>query len=224
MYDTSKKYEFALLTEQAHTVILEHSRSSGTFQLMIARRFTNNGSVILDDKATHTQKLWLGLGLTNTITRLRHSLIPKIQFPFHYSGGLVTTVNQWNLQYRTLFNPISMDLPVNIHLFSFTPIRNLTDNTIRIILRLQHLYEANEDDTYSKPVTINLSQLFSVIPYKITSLIEKNLLFSLNKSITNRWNWNSSSIFFSKVNSNEKSQDFIVTINPLEIRTYEIIF
>jgi len=172
--DQSGKYQFAVLTEQTHAVLLETPRSSGTFQLLIARR-TPGDSVVLNDKLPHSQKMWFLLGDSPTITRQRRSLLPRIMFPLHFSGALaVPSASQWTTDHRPYFAPLSAALPVNIALFSLTPLQNASDGSVAYILRLQHLYEIGEDATYSQPVTINLSQIFAQAPYILSTCVEKN--------------------------------------------------
>jgi len=223
--DQAGKYELAVLTELSHALVLESPQNSGKFQIMISRRFSIAGDVTYDDKLDQSQRMWIVLGASSTATRVRRNLLPRKQFPLRFSASLATpTPSQWTTKYRTSLAPLAADLPVNIHLFSLTPLQNETDGSTSIILRLQHLYELGEDQTLSQPVTINLSQIFSVSPYVISSLVERTLVYSIDKSALQRWNWPTATSVPEKWTSSVDSDDFIVTLNALEIRTYQITF
>jgi len=229
LQDSTMKYELSLLTEFAHALILEN-QNQGKFQIMVSRRFSTNPSPEYDDRDDLTQKMWLVLGSQANVLPYRRQLLPRVQYPLRFTGSIVSpqSIPTWVSSYRTTSSPIAKDLPSNIHLFTLAPLYNNTDQTYTTILRLQHLYQVNEDPTLSQPVTINLSQIFNISPWILDTLIEKTLISSINKNNLQRWVWNTLTTVKDeqKMNLMERdfSSDFIVTLNPLEIRTYQITF
>jgi hypothetical protein len=94
-----------------------------------------------------------------------------LNFPLSYFAGSPTSsVSAWKNQYATTSSFVSGDLPANIHLLSFNP---LNGNSSTTILRLTHLFAVGEDPVYSKPVTLNVAQVFS--NFKITSFVETTI-------------------------------------------------
>ena len=69
---------------------------------------------------------------------------------------------------RIEFSGLEKKLPANIHLLT---LERWDDK--RVLLRLEHLFEINEDQKYSRPRRISIENLFS--PLRITSVVEMTL-------------------------------------------------
>lgn len=69
---------------------------------------------------------------------------------------------------RNQFVGLNRKLPMNINLLTVEP----WDDD-RILLRLEHFFEVNEDPKYSRPRRVALRDLFT--PFRITEVVEMNL-------------------------------------------------
>ena len=73
--------------------------------------------------------------------------------------------------YRQTWSAVTnQSLPYNIHLLTFD---QLISNVY--LVRVEHYFEMNEDDTYSKPVQMDLQLLFNMLG-KISDVVELGLL------------------------------------------------
>ena len=65
----------------------------------------------------------------------------------------------WQSQYLMEYSSVTQELPINIHLLTLEDW--ITDSKNRILLRLEHFFEAQEDpEGLSKPVDLDLQGLF----------------------------------------------------------------
>ncbi|KAL9679438.1 hypothetical protein QQ045_017300 [Rhodiola kirilowii] len=112
-------------------------------------------------------------------------------------------------------------LPLNVAIIT---LQELDDGSV--LLRLAHLYEADEDAEYSKPAIVELTKLFA--GKKITNLRETSLSANQDKSQMSKKTW--------KVEGETKSvghafrggpvhgSTLIVELGPMEIRTFLLNF
>ena len=92
------------------------------------------------------------------------------------------------------YQALTRSLPANVHLLTLQK-----DDKI-LLLRLEHQFALGEDDELSKPTSVKLKGLFN--DFTILSVTELNLSANLIKS--------------------ELEDDFEVTLNAMEIRTFKI--
>ncbi|CAJ0946335.1 unnamed protein product, partial [Mesorhabditis belari] len=96
---------------------------------------------------------------------------------FHRPIPVYATVDDpvsYRKTFKTRFAGLKQDLPANINLLSLEKRGN------EILLRLEHIFQANEDGTLSQPVTLDFSNLFA--GFSIKSVQE--LLLGANKNTT----------------------------------------
>jgi len=130
-------------------------------------------------------------------------------------------LTNWLNAYKPSFVGLTRELPKNLHLQTWRPLRN---NPGAFLFRLRHLYGVGEDSELSKPVTINVDTLFT--GRSIASMRETQLtgILDIDKVTTYNWrttNDNPSDKGFPRV---PDTPDFTVTLNPLDIRTWVINF
>ncbi|XP_042239009.1 lysosomal alpha-mannosidase-like isoform X2 [Homarus americanus] len=131
------------------------------------------------------------------------------------------TTHTWKNTYTNKWTGLKTSLPANVHLLTLEP---WTDGSL--LLRLEHMYEAQESATLSNPVTVNLQDL--LVDWKILSAVETTLSGNLLKKDENRYTWNVDSahhdnhISSSQCDSEvyEYDDEFSVTLNPMEIKTF----
>lgn len=134
------------------------------------------------------------------------------------------------------FKGINKMLPKNIHILTLEP----WDNHF-ILLRLEHFYEINEDSEQSTPTDVSLRNLFTT--FRI--IYVKEMTLSANQELTESerkrmvWtpdfdpyaNYKSA---FGKIDDsinenltyieNNSNQTFLITLEPMQIRTFLIKF
>ncbi|RWS16012.1 lysosomal alpha-mannosidase-like protein, partial [Dinothrombium tinctorium] len=137
---------------------------------------------------------------------------------------------------RSTFVGLNRKLPANIHLLTLEP---WDDN--RVLLRLEHFFEINEDPKYSRPRRVALRDLFT--PFRIVEVIEMNLSANTEKKYLEyrRLQWqpqydpyaNYTNVLdqvdiedlelvtnTTSSNSDISGPSFVITIHPMEIRTF----
>jgi len=126
-------------------------------------------------------------------------------------------------------NSITYARPLAYRRPSPSPTEGSPQNDTFVLLRLQHLYESGESKQYSVPISVNISSIFPTKIFSINSLQETVLTANLARSAVNRFTWNTGSsadeMKVTEVNKEAEHQlvgDFLVTLNPREIKTYRI--
>ena len=118
-----------------------------------------------------------------------------------------------------MYQGLAGPLPQNIMLITFS---KLDRSNGTYLVRLGHQYDANEDESMSRPQVIDLSILFA--EKIITSVQEMSLTGNQNlKSLQDRrlrWNENNNMNYRrSYVPTNTTS----IQIFPMEVRTFEVV-
>ncbi|XP_043762815.1 epididymis-specific alpha-mannosidase-like [Cervus elaphus] len=96
----------------------------------------------------------------------------------------------------------------------------------RVLLRLQHLYEVDQDPVLSQPVTVNLQSVLRGLG-SVVSVEERSLTGTWNVSEMHRWTWSTRDPHHHGGSSSHPSPPPggpEVTIYPKEIRTFFIHF
>ncbi|CAF4288715.1 unnamed protein product, partial [Rotaria sordida] len=120
--------------------------------------------------------------------------------------------------YHQTWSALAELLPYNIHLLTFDQWSSKV-----FLIRIEHYFELNEDETYSKSVQIDLQILFNTLG-KIKDLVELTLGGNLPLNEMNRLVWKTNdnqSSYWKSTNSN-LLQSTIVTLNPMEIKNFQV--
>ena len=127
--------------------------------------------------------------------------------------------------YRQSWSALNEELPTNVHLLTIDQWSSKT-----YLMRIEHYFEVNEDATLSQPVQFDLQILFNSLG-KIINCTELILIANLPLSELNRLVWttdeNQSSFWQPKdkernINELNSAKSTIVTLNPMEIKTFQI--
>lgn len=114
--------------------------------------------VIVDDIRTSVQKMRI---LSKSFANKPILVFEKKQQQDSNSGGS-------DFYERTEFTGLNRKLPLNINLLT---LERWDDN--RALIRLEHIFEINEDPKYSRPRRVSLRDLFS--PKRVVSAVEMTL-------------------------------------------------
>lgn len=107
------------------------------------------------------------------------------------------------------------ELPENVQLVT---LKSLEKN--KLLLRLAHAYAEKDSNELGKTVQVDISKLFRDI--SVTSILEKTLSGNQNLDTwnTNRMKWSNDNIDIET--TTEQGNSFIVDLEPMEVRTFEI--
>ena len=89
----------------------------------------------------------------------------------------------YSAAYRQTWSALTSDLPLNIHLLTFDQI-----DTKQYLIRVEHYFEMNEDETYSGAVIFDLQKLFQT-QGTITDIVELTLAGNLALAEMQRLEW-----------------------------------
>ncbi|XP_067877358.1 lysosomal alpha-mannosidase [Heterodontus francisci] len=115
------------------------------------------------------------------------------------------------------FSALKAELPHNIHLLTLAQW-----DPQSIVIRLEHQFEKGESSVYSKPVTVDLANLFSA--FEITSVEEMSLGFNKRKEDLSRLTWKTMQEVedTESASSHKDTSRLMVVLNPMEIRTFRV--
>ncbi|CAF5137578.1 unnamed protein product, partial [Rotaria sp. Silwood1] len=91
--------------------------------------------------------------------------------------------DSYSAAYRQTWSALTDTLPLNVHLLTLDQL-----GPKDYLIRLEHYFELLDDDTYSKPVTIDLQSLFKSIGM-ISNTVELTLGANLPLADMQRLNW-----------------------------------
>ncbi|XP_058888963.1 epididymis-specific alpha-mannosidase isoform X1 [Acipenser ruthenus] len=239
-----------LLSERSHGV---SSQDNGQVEVMLHRRLWNNQewnlgyNLTLNDTSVVRPVFWLMLG-SKPVTS---ALYPRSGLALEHRPVVMLldipekpSVKSWPEGHsRVHAEPVS--LPPNLHIQSLSipgwryssnhseQLRDIQQEKQkqadpdfdRVLLRIMHLYEVEEDPVLSLPAAINLKDLLSGLG-TVASVEERSLTGTWDLSELNRWKWRTSQKEDkeSKSNFSPVTEDFSVTIYPKEIRTFFVYF
>ncbi len=89
----------------------------------------------------------------------------------------------YSANYHQTWSALVDDLPLNVHLLTFDQL-----DTKQYLIRIEHYFEMNEDETYSHPVTIDLQKLFET-QGTINDIVEMTLGGNLALADLKRLQW-----------------------------------
>ncbi|NWH78465.1 MA2B2 mannosidase, partial [Piaya cayana] len=238
-----------LLAERAHGV---SSQGNGQVEVMLHRRLWNNlqwdlnYNLTLNDSSVVHPVIWLILGpqaVTNAFyqtSRLALEHRPVVMFG-ELSGDKPKLPGQLqqnevpgspvtlppNLHLQTLSIPgwkYSSDHAEQVHSIHMGKQKQGDADFSRVLLRIRHLYEVGEDPVLSQPVMVNLKSLLKGLG-TVMLVEERSLTGTWDVNALKRWKWRNAqypSKGFS--NSTEASENCMVTVHPMEIRTFFVYF
>ncbi|XP_070647951.1 epididymis-specific alpha-mannosidase-like [Bos indicus] len=237
-----------LLSEQAHGI---SSQGNGQVEVMLHRRLWNNDQWALDNNVTLNDSsvvhpvFWLLLGPRTLTSGLRQRSGLALQ---HRPVVMLREMNEtahrgsWNGSWKQE----AVTLPSSVHLqilsipgwkYSSNHTKHLRTlqkdreheakaDLRRVLLRLQHLYEVDQDPVLSRPVTVNLQSVLRGLG-SVVSVEERSLTGTWDVSEMHRWTWSTRDPHGHRGNSSRPSpppRGPEVTIYPKEIRTFFIHF
>jgi len=213
------------------------SLGNGNVQIMIHRRCLQDDGYgvgeVLDDQSKITAEFYVTFDNAQNSAVLRHRYQVLQYHPIVPVLAQISSSTQYVSSFTTSYSALTTQLPANLHLLTFE-IRNPTSTGVSpqgdtfVLLRLQHLYEIGESTQYSTPVTFNISNLFKPTALTVNTLEDTILSGTLARSKLNRLKWNTKtpnpidSIYTPKTLPSGLVKDFVVTINPREIKTYRV--
>lgn len=113
--------------------------------------------------------------------------------------------------FQASYRALNGSLPPNVHLLTLESFGK------SVLLRLEHQFAVDEDEELSKPVTVQLKGLFQ--DFTILAVTELNLSGNLVK------NQRKHAVERKRARRQNKilpSDDFEITLNPMEIRTFKL--
>lgn len=122
---------------------------------------------------------------------------------------------EYQKEHNMEFSGLQNSLPDNVHIMTLEPWKESS-----YLLRLEHTFEKNEDPTLSLPVEVNLKDLFTT--FDIISLEETTLGANQLLSENDRLKFSSTDQpeTSQKPVSDDDLDNLIVTMNPMQIRTF----
>ena len=174
--------------------------------------FDGNGLVIRG-------KFWLLISSIEESAELHRDLAQRI-----FMEPLIT-FNKFNGSeadyikgHRTQFSGLIKELPKNVHLLTLEQWKDS-----HYLLRLEHFYQKNESQTLSKPVKVDLKNLFQ--DFEIIESVEQTLGANQEASrLKNRLNFQTTvrkdRVFEDIIQSDDNN--LTISLNPMEIKTFLI--
>ncbi|CAF1424428.1 unnamed protein product [Rotaria magnacalcarata] len=205
------------------------SMYDGSVEIMVHRRVLHDDSLGVNEVLNETA---YGKGLVVTG---KHILIvdrPEDSARLHRSGAQqmfmhplatysipnTSSYANYSNVYRQSWSALSDVMPLNVHLLTFDQLA-----LKQYLVRVEHYFELNEDETYSQPVTIDLQALFKSIG-TINEMTELILTANLPLSELNRLDWMTKDGESSHVDmlQQQSLKETTITLNPMQIRTFQI--
>jgi len=165
----------------------------GSIEIMVHRRTLHDDGLGVGDPLNETA---FGTGL---VVRGKHFVIlepPANSALIHRVGAQqlfmqpiatyavpTTSYANYSGTYRQTWSALSDSMPLNVHLLTFDQLAPKL-----FLIRVEHYFELNEDETYSQPVKIDLQMLFQSLG-TITNITELTLGANLPLSDLHRLDW-----------------------------------
>ncbi|UJR22329.1 hypothetical protein I4U23_025391 [Adineta vaga] len=200
----------------------------GSIEIMVHRRTLYDDALGVDEPLNETA---FGQGL---VVRGKHFLIvdtPLSSALYHrvdsqrlYMRPLATyalpqlSYADYSATYRQTWSALTNDLPLNVHLLTFDQI-----DTKQYLIRIEHYFEMDEDETYSQQVIFDLQKLFQS-KGTITDIAELTLAGNLALTDMERLEWITKDGESSKMKAPKKVsvKNVNIALNPMQIRTFRI--
>ncbi|KAM8939546.1 epididymis-specific alpha-mannosidase [Pelodytes ibericus] len=240
--DNSTRLVF--LAERSHGVA---SLDNGQVEIMLHRRLWNNlewdlnYNLTLNDTSITHPTIWIMMGSRAAMG----SLYQQVGLALEHKPVVIHNPGNGASKKEPLKDQdVPVNLPPNLHLQILSipgwkyssnhtqHIQNLhkgkrkmtPPNFHRVLLRIQHLYENNEDPILSKPASVNIQTLLKGLG-AVVLVEERSLTGTWDASTMNRWEW------MSKQRKNtdhlkriRRPEDFTIHVEPKEIKTLFVYF
>ncbi|XP_026806272.1 lysosomal alpha-mannosidase-like [Rhopalosiphum maidis] len=196
------------------------SIEDGTLELMLHRRLLYDDSQGVSEPLDENQ---YGEGMVTRGKHILHfneldkaakahrlSALHTVMQPVVTLAPTHMESNEWVSKFSATYKLLNNSLPLNIHLLTLEHWRK-----DQVLLRIEHIFEKDEDRFLSLPETVHLQQLFSqleVLEYK-----ELTLSANLAKADLDRYRWNYSDKP-QRPELNAPLPDNLLT--PMAIKTY----
>uniref|UniRef100_G5E5M8 Alpha-mannosidase n=1 Tax=Bos taurus TaxID=9913 RepID=G5E5M8_BOVIN len=240
-----RRSRLVLLSNQAHGV---SSQRNGQVEVMLHRRLWNNdkwalnNDLTLNDSSVVHPVLWLLLG-SRTLTSDLHqrsglALQHQPVVMLREMNGEIAPRGSGSRQQEAVTLPPSVHLQIlsipgwkyssnhTEHLQTLQKGHEAKADLRRVLLRLQHLYEVDQDPVLSRPVTVNLQSVLRGLG-SVVSVEERSLTGTWDVSEMRRWTWSMRDPHGHRGSGTLPSpppRGPEVTIYPKEIRTFFIHF
>ena len=232
--------EYADVTSRQLTLVVDRSHGGssikdGSMEVMLHRR------LLMDDSLGVTEPLdELGLTL--------HGLIAKGKYYLFFNSSdnsarlhrdkahkinmqpLITFINETDNNsnlFKNLnqFKALQVSLPENVELLTLVYDFNTNIPGINaLIVRFEHFYEFNEDVDLSQEVSFDIRELFNST-FNVVNYEELALGANMNvDELQNRLKWTYNSDKGNAKNRNKIKSSFMITLQPMQIRTFRIWF
>jgi len=171
--------QFSFVTDRSHGAT---SLNDGELEVMMHRRLLKDDSLGVEEPLNETTVIYTkdyllksraNVGNRHLRRRMQLSINP-IQFAY----GDPDSIDYWRANYNLLFSPLNSESPPNVYIQTLRPVM-FPDFDNRYILRLRHIYAVGEDDNLSKPVSVDINNLFK--NKSVTVIKEMNLLGTIEK-------------------------------------------
>ncbi|ESO84761.1 hypothetical protein LOTGIDRAFT_207233 [Lottia gigantea] len=238
MQDTDKDIRFSVLTDRSQG---GSSIKDGQLEIMVHRRLLHDDALGVGEPLNETGSDGKGLVVRGShfifLDTIKESA--AVQRPFAeelFMAPQLSFTNaqmkysDWSKQYRTMWSGVKKTLPPNIHLLTleqFAGTGPVPSQDQPFLLRLEHMFEVDEDVDLSKPVNVTLQDLFTT--FEITSATELTLGANLPLNQLERLKWMSEDSKTTPINESrikyeplKLGDDLTVTLNPMQIRTFQI--
>ncbi|XP_073430619.1 epididymis-specific alpha-mannosidase [Dendrobates tinctorius] len=242
-YIEDEKTRLVLLAERSHGV---SSQDNGQVEIMLHRRLWNNMewdlnyNLTLDDTSIVRPTIWLMVG-SKEVT---NSLYQRLGLYLEHKPLVMLSPSKGHREAENrMVDDSPVTLPPNIHLqilsipgWKYSSNHTEHMHTVhkgntrgdadfsRVLLRMQHLYEVDEDPILSKSATINIKLLLQSLG-TVKLIEERSLTGTWDLTTMKRWKWKFTQQKDSDERMSTKSmEDFTVTVAPKEIRTLFVYF
>ena len=211
--DQQQNIQLAVLTDRSQG---GGSINDGSMEVMIHRRVLNGlNEPGFDGKGLVVRgQHYLLASTISDGAKLHRSLSQQLFLQPLITFTNFKTKEDYYSKYKTLYSSLTTSLPPNVHLLTLEEWKNNS-----ILLRLEHFYQKMEDNQLSKPITLNLKDLFK--QFTIENAVEMTLGANekLSKAERLLFKTNGSSKGKIKFDSRLNTQTMQVTLNPMDIIT-----
>ena len=116
---------------------------------------------------------------------------------------------------------LAVPLPENLHLLTLRKLEIAEDPFGNyLFLQIEHIFQENEHAELSQPVTVDLANLFDSSSLFVESFRETTLAGHVWRDQLERLNFNKNSNKIPQERSWEDSQDWQITLRPMDIRSF----
>ncbi|XP_076458768.1 lysosomal alpha-mannosidase-like [Babylonia areolata] len=236
--DEARKVQLTVLTDRSQGGT---SLQDGQIELMVHRRLLHDDALGVDEALNETGSDGKGL-----IARGSHYLMLE---PIEsaaaghrdlaerlFMAPQISFSQSPSKQVTTNWSGVHTALPDNVHLLTLEQFPSkgpVPSDTQPFLLRLEHFYEKGEDPVLSQPATVSLKKLFST--FDIVDATELTLGGDMALADMKRLRWNyprdnghsaqkreEPVTFVSERSRRAESDPLTISLNPMEIKTFQI--